>query len=135
MNERVARLRRETLETKPWISVERASLLTDFYRADKTASVPIRRALAFQYLLEHKEIYIGPDDLIVGERGPAPKGTPTFPELCCHTMQDLDILDSREKISFGRLRHLRSLVERRFPEVEEFDRHIERIGRHHANAP
>jgi tetratricopeptide (TPR) repeat protein len=42
---------------------------------------------------------------------------------------------TREKIAFGRLRHLRSLIERRFPEVDEFDRHIERIGRHHANAP
>ncbi len=42
---------------------------------------------------------------------------------------------TREKIAFGRLRHLRSLIERRFPEVDEFDRHVERIGRHHANAP
>ena len=100
MNERVARLRQETLETKPWISMERAALLTAFYRNDKTTSVPIRRARSFQYLMEHKEIYIGPDDLIVGERGPAPKGTPTFPELCCHSMEDLDVLDSREKISY-----------------------------------
>ena len=31
---------------------------------------------------------------------------------------------TREKIAFGRLRHLRSLLERRFPEVDEFDRWI-----------
>jgi len=36
---------------------------------------------------------------------------------------------TREKIAFGRLRHLRSLLQRRFPEVEEFDRHIERTRR------
>ena len=90
MNERVIRLRQETIETKPQISIERAALLTEFYRNDKTASVPIRRARAFHYLMEHKEIYIGPDDLIVGERGPAPKATPTFPELCCHSMEDLE---------------------------------------------
>jgi trans-4-hydroxy-L-proline dehydratase len=100
MNERIARLRRETIETKPWISMERAALLTEFYRTDKTTSVPIRRARAFQYLMARKEIYIGPDDLIVGERGPAPKATPTFPELCCHSMEDLDVLNSREKISY-----------------------------------
>jgi len=100
MNERVARLRQKTLETKPWVSMERAALLTEFYRNDKTTSVPIRRARAFQYLMEHKEVYIGPDDLIVGERGPAPKATPTFPELCCHSMEDLDVLNSREKISY-----------------------------------
>jgi transcriptional regulator with XRE-family HTH domain len=37
--------------------------------------------------------------------------------------------DTREKIAFGRLRHLRSLLQRRFFEVEEFDRHIERTRR------
>ena len=34
-----------------------------------------------------------------------------------------------EKIAFGRLRHLRSLIQRRFAEVDEFDRHVERIRR------
>src|SRR3569832_1461879 len=100
MEERVARLRSETLETKPWVSIERARLLTEFYRNDRSASAPVQRARALAYLMEHKTIYIGPDDLIVGERGPAPKGTPTFPELCCHTVEDLDILNTREKISY-----------------------------------
>ena len=36
---------------------------------------------------------------------------------------------TREKIAFGRLRHLRSLLQRRFPEVDSFDRHIERTRR------
>ncbi len=36
---------------------------------------------------------------------------------------------TREKIAFGRLRHLRSLLQRRFPEVDAFDRHIERTRR------
>ncbi len=101
MNQRVAKLRQETLETKPWVSIERAALLTEFCCNDKTTSVPIRRACAFRYLMEHKEIYIGPSELIVGERGPGPKGTPTFPELCCHSMEDLDVLNSREKISYA----------------------------------
>lgn len=101
MTERVARLRTETLETKPWVSIERARLMTEFYRDDRSASAPVRRARALEYLMERKTIYIGRDDLIVGERGPAPKGTPTFPELCCHTMEDLEILDTREKISYA----------------------------------
>ena len=37
--------------------------------------------------------------------------------------------DTREKIAFGRLRYLRSLLQRRFAEVEAFDRHIERTRR------
>lgn len=40
---------------------------------------------------------------------------------------------TREKIAFGRLRHLRALIERRFPEVDQFDRHVEKIGRSHAH--
>jgi len=101
MNERVTRLRQATLETKPRLSIERAVLLTEFYRQDKTASVPIRRARALQYLMENKEVYIGRDELIVGERGPAPKAAPTFPELCCHSLDDFEILNWREKISYS----------------------------------
>jgi formate C-acetyltransferase len=101
MNERVNRLRLATLETKPQLSIERAALLTVFCRKDKTVSVPIHRARAFQYILENKEIYIGKDELIVGERGPTPKAAPTFPELCCHSLEDFEILNSREKISYS----------------------------------
>jgi formate C-acetyltransferase len=36
----------------------------------------------------------------VGERGPAPKETPTYPEISLHSLKDLEILDSREKVFF-----------------------------------
>lgn len=39
-------------------------------------------------------------ELIVGERGPAPKATPTYPEICIHSLQDLEILNDRPKVSF-----------------------------------
>ncbi len=100
MNERVARLRHESLQLKPWLSIERAALITEFYEQCTETSVPLRRALTFQFLMERKSVYIGEGELIVGERGPSPKGTPTFPELCCHSMEDLDVLDTREKISY-----------------------------------
>jgi formate C-acetyltransferase len=102
MSERVARLRERSQAAVPRVSIERARLLTRFYaaEADRQVSAPVLRAKAFVYLLEHKTIWIGEDELIVGERGEAPRATPTFPELCCHTLQDLDILDTREKIPF-----------------------------------
>ncbi len=101
MTERVARLRQQSLEAVPAISSERAELMTDFYQQNLgMLSAPVRRALSFQYLLEHKTITIGAGELIVGEKGTAPKATPTYPELCCHTLQDLENLHSREKISF-----------------------------------
>ena len=101
MNERVSRLRQQSLDERPWLSIERARLLTDFYKKAPETSVPVRRALALRHILEHKTIYIGPGELIVGERGPRPKGTPTFPELCCHSAEDLEVLNSREKISYA----------------------------------
>ena len=102
MSERVARLRQQSLEARPTISTERAKLMTEFYRQDLgPVSAPTRRALAFQYLMEHKTVCINEGELIVGEKGPAPKAAPTYPELCCHTLEDLDILNSREKISFA----------------------------------
>ena len=101
MNDRVAILRQQTLELKPWLSIERAKLITDFEKSCTEISVPVRRALSLKYILDHKAIYIGDGELIVGERGPSPKGTPTFPELCCHSVENLDVLDRREKISYS----------------------------------
>jgi pyruvate formate-lyase/glycerol dehydratase family glycyl radical enzyme len=101
MNERVRRLRQASLDTKPWISTERAEMMTEFYKHSGELTAPVRRALAFKYLLENKTICIGDGELIVGERGPAPKATPSYPELCCHSPQDLEILNNRKKISYA----------------------------------
>ena len=101
MNERTARLRQASLDAKPAISPERATLVTDFYRANEGKySAPMMRAQCFNYLCAHKTIYLGDDELIVGERGPQPKVVPTYPELTCHTLDDLRILNSRAKTSY-----------------------------------
>jgi pyruvate formate-lyase/glycerol dehydratase family glycyl radical enzyme len=101
MSERVRQLREQSLNTQPALTAERALLLTEFYAERRGAlSAPVERALAFRHLMEHKSICINPGELIVGEKGPGPHAAPTFPELCCHSLDDLDILDSREKISF-----------------------------------
>ncbi len=102
MSERVARLRQQSVDARPTLSTERAELMTEFYQQILgPVSAPVRRALAFEYLMEHKAICFNESELIVGEKGPAPKAAPTYPELCCHTLEDLDILNSREKISFA----------------------------------
>jgi pyruvate-formate lyase len=99
---RVAQLRQKSLEAVPTLSSERAELITQFYTQNLgLVSAVMKRALAFEHLLEHKAIYIGAGELIVGEKGRAPKATPTYPELCCHSLQDLKILDERPKIPFA----------------------------------
>ncbi len=96
MNERIQRLRQESVNAKPGISIERALLVTEFYKENAGKhSTPVLRALNFKHLCARKTIFIGPDELIVGERGPRPKAVPTFPELTCHSVEDLRILNSR----------------------------------------
>ncbi len=98
MNDRTRRLRQTSLDTPPSITGERARLITEFYQANQGRySVPLMRARTFLHLCQHKTVYIGEDELIVGERGPRPKAVPTFPELTCHSVEDLRILNSRPK--------------------------------------
>ncbi|MBE9485208.1 MAG: formate C-acetyltransferase/glycerol dehydratase family glycyl radical enzyme, partial [Bacteroidetes bacterium] len=91
MNSRIKILRQNSLDAIPYISEERGMLLTEFYQKDidNDASVPVKRASALSYILNNKKIFIGKDELIVGERGPEPKATPTYPEICVHTREDL----------------------------------------------
>jgi trans-4-hydroxy-L-proline dehydratase len=102
MNARIKKLRESSINAINRISAERALLLTDFYQSEgaRGLSVPMTRARSFEYILMNKAIYIGEDELIVGERGPEPKATPTYPEINIHSLKDLDILNSREKVFF-----------------------------------
>ncbi len=102
ISKRVKKLREQSLSAVEKISAERAVLITQFYKSDEARelSAPVKRAKAFEYLLKNKRICINEGELIVGERGPAPKETPTYPEISLHSMNDLQILDTRDKVSF-----------------------------------
>ncbi|MBI5809268.1 MAG: glycyl radical protein [Ignavibacteriales bacterium] len=102
MTERIKKLREQSLNAIPSISHERALLLTKFYKSHEAQkySVPVTRALAFKYILENKELCVNDGELIVGEKGTEPKATPTYPELCVHSSEDLEILHNREKVWF-----------------------------------
>lgn len=100
MTERVRKLRAESVSAIPAVSPERAAIVTDFCKDQPGLSPPVKRARIFKAIMEKKEICIIDGELIVGERGPAPKATYTYPEICCHTLDDLKILGEREKVSF-----------------------------------
>lgn len=97
ITQRVQKLREESVNMQPSISIERALIETEFYKANfGKYPVPILRALNFFEICTKKSIYIGDYELIVGERGPSPKAVPTFPELNCHSAEDLRVLNTRE---------------------------------------
>ena len=102
LSDRVKKLREQSLNAVEKISAERALLITQFYKSEEARelSAPMKRARAFEYILKNKKICINEGELIVGERGPAPKETPTYPEISLHSMKDLEILNSRDKVSF-----------------------------------
>jgi trans-4-hydroxy-L-proline dehydratase len=102
MNDRIKILREQSLNAVNRISEERALLVTEFYKSAeaKELSVPVKRAKCLEYIFSRKHICINDGELIVGERGPSPKATPTYPEVCVHSLNDLEILDTRPKVSF-----------------------------------
>jgi len=102
MTPRIQQLREQSLNAINSISAERGLLITEFYKNHLAFgdSIPVQRAKSFHYILANKSICINDLELIVGERGPAPKATPTYPEITVHSLEDLEILNSREKVWF-----------------------------------
>lgn len=99
--ERTKKLRKQSVEEVAHITIERARLYTEAYKKyEGSVEIPVLRGLAFKHFMENRTLCINDGELIVGEKGEAPQGAPTYPELCCHTMEDLDIMDKRKYISF-----------------------------------
>ncbi|MCK5826185.1 MAG: glycyl radical protein [Desulfuromusa sp.] len=98
MNSRIQRLRKLSVEVDPTLSIERALHETAFYKENYGKySIPMLRALNFLDHCKKKSLYLGNDELIVGERGPSPKAIPTFPELTCHSVEDFHVLNTRDQ--------------------------------------
>ena len=101
MNARIQSLREKSVNTQAYIDMERAKYFTETYRQyEGTVSVPELRALALKNYFSKKTLYIGDGELIVGEKGCGPQAAPTFPELCCHTVDDLKVMNDRKLINF-----------------------------------
>ncbi|WP_286680903.1 trans-4-hydroxy-L-proline dehydratase [Tepidanaerobacter sp. EBM-49] len=102
INERIAKLREESVNSKVKISPERVKIITDFYKsgAAKGKSIPHQRAMAFKYLMERASLPVEEGQLIVGIRGTGPQEVPTYPEICTHSIEDLKILSSRENMPY-----------------------------------
>ena len=99
--ERIKRLRRLSHSTQPHLDLERAKIETDVYKEyEGSVSVPVLRALVLKEYFSKKTLYLGDDELLVGEKGKDPQCSPTFPELCCHTIEDMHIMNDRKLVNF-----------------------------------
>ena len=101
MNERIQNLRKQSLEIPAHIYIERANIMTDAYMEyEGSVSIPEMRAISMREIMTRKTISIEKGELIVGDKGAGPQSTPTFPELCCHSIEDMHIMNDRELICF-----------------------------------
>lgn len=101
MNERIQKLRELSVTTPVHIDLERARIETDFYRKnDGKYSIPVMRAMVLKEYFSKKTLYLGDGELIVGEKGKDPQASPTFPELCCHSKEDMVVMSERDLVSF-----------------------------------
>ena len=101
MNERIQKLRELSVTTPVHIDLERAKIETDFYKEnDGKYSIPVMRAMVLKEYFSKKTLYLGEGELIVGEKGRDPQASPTFPELCCHSVEDMTVMSERKLVSF-----------------------------------
>lgn len=102
MNDRIKKLRKLSVETQPRIYMERAVLETEAYEMyEGKVSIPELRALTLKHIFSNKTLYIGDGELIVGEKGDHPQAAPSFPELCCHTLEDMHNMNDRKVVNFS----------------------------------
>lgn len=102
MNARVRALRKVSMETQPHIDLERAKIETEVYKKwEDKVSLPVLRALVLKEYFERKTLYLGEGELIVGEKGKDPQSSPTFPELTCHTLEDMHIMNDRAVVNYS----------------------------------
>lgn len=114
VNSRIHKLRDESVGTSPKVSVERAKLITEFYKNHSVEGKPIavQRALAFRYLMEKVSLPLEDGQLIAGIRGTGPGEVPTYPEICVHSLEDLDALHTRENMPYTVEKNTRDIYER-----------------------
>lgn len=80
MNERIQNLRNRLFSVKHSICAERAVLFTESMKTTEGLDIAMRRAMGFRHVLENMSLYIGEDELIVGNQASRPKAAPVFPE-------------------------------------------------------
>ena len=70
MNERIQRLREISVNTPVHIDLERALIETEFYKEnDGKYSIPVMRGMFLKEYFSKKTLYLGDDELIIGEKG------------------------------------------------------------------
>lgn len=79
--ERITKLVKDLYAKMPEIEAARAELITESYKETEGQPMMMRRARAFEHILQNIPIIIRPGELIVGSSTLAPRGCQTYPEF------------------------------------------------------
>jgi len=104
-------------DIKPEVFGERATLATSSYMETEAEPAVIRRAKAIDRVVRGMSIYIDPNQLIVGNHAPKPRGAFVFfPEVSVEwTEEDLGVLPTRLEDPFVLAESVRKELEAVFP--------------------
>ena len=98
---RTERIKKYILGYQPEICLERGRVYTEEYFKDPSLPIVIRRANAFKRFLEEMTLYIGEDDLLLGNTASKPLAASLFPEYAVDWIeQELDTFEKRESQRF-----------------------------------
>ena len=100
-SERITKLVEDLYAKMPEIESARAVLITESYRRTEGEPIIIRRAKAFEHILENLPIVIRDQELIVGSTTIAPRGCQTYPEFSYEWLEDeFDTVETRSADPF-----------------------------------
>ena len=101
MSERIARIKDEILCTRPSICIERARITTRLYKETESLPMVRRRARALRRTLEEMTIWIGNDELVVGNLASRNRAAPIFPEYAVAWIErEIDGIGNRPAESY-----------------------------------
>lgn len=95
ISKRIETLKDKALHATPTVSLDRARLVTEFYKQPSMEPFMLRRAHLFEYILANKEIYIDDEAILVGNHGSRLRSVPVYPEVTAWLLDEIDDIDTR----------------------------------------
>lgn len=117
---RMNHFRKELLDAKPEICVERAIITTQTYKENQDQPLALKRAKMLKNVLEQMTIFIEPETMIAGNQASKNRSAPIFPEYAMKWV--IDELDEFEKRN-GDVFYITEEKKRKLREIAPFWEH------------
>jgi len=94
-------MRQRVISVEPEICMERAKIVTDYYKGNESLPVVLRKAGAFDAVLRKMTLFILPDELIVGHQAAKHRSAPLFPDFAVDWVdREIETFPTRDQDKF-----------------------------------